>query len=306
MTVMVVAGAVGAVTVIYEAEVAHVVFADPDSYVWIASDSTIFRPGGIFGSPPGAAAVLAMTILVGLPLLADARGRQKFGLAACMGVSLLALVLTFTRAGVIALACGIVVYLLLTERRLVTLPRVTMAGIGITVFMLMVFPSLETNSTYQQGVVRPGNLSERESFWRLAMPIATANVQTMTLGIGSGSAAIGRAKNGSIPAELATSPVLVEHGTHSQYVMALLENGVIGLAALVAWLAAALAAAVKLARRRAGAIAAALAGALTAFAVIMVVNNALLDPPSFAMAALSSGLIVALVAGERQAATQRV
>lgn len=291
MSVALMAGAVGAVTVIYESLVGHLLFADPTSYSWNVTDSTIFRPGGIFGSPPGAATVLALTALFGLSTLSTT-GRFRGVAWIALGVTVLACVLTFTRASLIGLGGGVLVYLWLSRSPLLRPGRVVVASLVLVVMTITVLPRLESSTLFQRGIVRPGNLAARESYWRLALPIAEASPRNFILGIGSARTVVSKL-GGNTPVELAAAPELVNHGTHNQYVLALLEQGLIGLAVLLAWLITTLVVGIRGRQRSTDPSRAALVGSVVAFAVVMLANNSMLHPPSLAMGALASGLLVA-------------
>jgi O-antigen ligase len=286
------AGTVGAATVIYEFLAGHVLFSDANSYSWNASVTTIFRPGGFFGSPPGASTVLALAILCGLPLVRDEQRKRRALLGAALATMLVACVLTFTRASLIGLGAGILVYLWLMRSALITPSRLIFAVSVLFATMTLILPQIERTTIFQRGVVRPGNLSARESYWGRALPIITASPHDLIFGIGTARTVIPR-QGGTMPEALAISPVLVEHGTHNQYVLTTLEGGLIGLLALVAWLATAIGTGLRSVRRAGDALSAGLVSAMAAFAVIMLANNALLHPPSVAMAALVTGLLVA-------------
>ncbi len=292
MTVAVAAGVVGAITVIGEFLVGHVVFADPTSYSWTSSEGTIFRPGGIFGSPPGAATVLAITILCGIPVASGATTKWRAIQKLSVATMAVACVLTFTRAGLIGLGVGLLVYLWLMRSSFITPARLVFAGLLLFVAVLVVLPQLEDTRTFQQGIVRPGDLAARESYWKLALPIIVASPHNAIFGIGSERTLIPR-YGGTMPAALASAPVLVQRGTHNQYVLTALENGAVGLLALVLWLALTIRMGLRTARKEHDPLSAALVGALLAFAVTMSADNALLDPPCFAAVALVAGLIVA-------------
>jgi O-antigen ligase len=291
MLVIFAAGVVGAFSVFFEAAVGHVFFVDATSYSWNASDSTIFRAGGVYGSPPGAATVLAMSALCGLPFVRSTVGRRRAVSIGCLALIVGGCVVTFTRASVIGLGAGLLVYLWLSRSPLLRPSRVAIGAALICCTLLLVLPTLEQSTLFQRGVVRPGNLAGREAYWRLAIPIAEADSANLSVGIGSARTLAAR-QGGNIPAELAAAPALIDHGTHNQYVLALVEQGLVGLSALVAWLAATVLTGVR--RIRAGdPTTAALVGCMTAFAVVMLANNAILHPPSFAIAAMTSGLLAA-------------
>lgn len=292
MSVIKMAGIVGAMTVIYEFTAGHAIFLDPASYSWNPTSTTIFRPGGFFGSPPGAATVLGMTILCGIPISglwgAKWRAMHKIGLA----IMTIACVLTFTRASLIGLGVGLLAYLWLMRSSLITPARLLTALVTLFVVVVVAIPIVENTRVFQQGLSRSGTLAARENYWKLALPVITASPHNVFFGIGSERTVVPRL-GGEMSAGLATAPVLVEHGTHNQYVLTALEEGLIGLLALVIWIATTIGVGFRTVLHESDRLSAALVGAIIAFAVTMLANNALLHPPSFAMAALVSGLIVA-------------
>jgi O-antigen ligase len=292
MSVVVVAGTAGAMTVIYEFSARHALFLDPASYSWNPTSTTIFRPGGFFGSPPGAATVLAMTILCGVPIGRVWSRKWRALHKVCLATMAGACVLTFTRASLIGLGVGLLAYLWLMRSSLITPARLLAALVTLFVVVVVALPQIENTRVFQQGISRSGTLAAREGYWRLALPVITADSHNALFGIGSERTVVARL-GGSIPATLATAPVLVEHGTHNQYVLTALEQGLVGLLALVIWIAATIVVGMRTVLRARDRLSAALVGAMIAFAVTMLADNALLHPPSFAMAALVSGLIVA-------------
>jgi hypothetical protein len=104
------AGALASLSVFYELLLTHEpVFINARDYLWNARPGEIFRPGGVFGSPAAAAAVLSTTTLCGSALLRKTDGVQRLVVVACLALGAGATFATFTRAGVIGLAVGSVV-----------------------------------------------------------------------------------------------------------------------------------------------------------------------------------------------------
>ena len=293
MRTIAIGGALGALSVIYEWHVGHLIFQDPTDYSWNASDTTIFRPGGIFGSPPGASTVLAVTALCTLPLLRSSRGWSRWAWTACLSLSTLGVVVTFTRASLIGLAAGTLVYLWLSRSRLLNPVTVLGMCLATAVVAMLVLPRLSQSTGFQQSFVRSGNLAARESYWKLALPIVASSPTHLFFGLGAEAAEAAR-QNGLTPRVLASAPVLVQHGTHNQYVLTLLEQGLIGLLLLVGWLATVVGSGIRAARRSWSPDVSALTGAVVAVGVIMLANNALLHVPSFCVLACAAGLLVTL------------
>jgi hypothetical protein len=293
------AGVIGASSVLYEFFVTKApLFVPSSEYLWNSSAETIFRPGGVYGSPPGAVVVLTMTVLCTLPLIARHRGLARVAAAGCIAFSTAGAVATFTRAGLIGLAAGFVVYSFLSGSRALSPRRVLVGATVVTVLLAtVVLPKLETNTFFQQGVIRPGNLTERGSYWSLAAPLIVESRLHLAVGHGFNSLIVGRpGVDGTIGAGLSASPTLSKIGPHNQYVRTLLELGLIGSALMLVWLVGAPA---RAAARVRGApalrpVVAGLAGAVAAFMVAAFANDALRHPPSVAMAALVTGMLVAL------------
>lgn len=295
MLITLLAGTLGALTVIYEFARGHVVFANAASYDWNASTSFIFRPGGIFGSPPAASTVLCVVALVGIACIKEHVGKLRMVSVGCTALVSFALVLTFTRAALIALAVGVLVFLWLTRSRLLRPLRVAWFVAGVVVLYVFVAPALQSNTTFQKGVLRPGTLTQRESYWGVALPVATANLHTFVFGIGTGALEAPRTSSSAAVAQnVAVTPQLTVNSLHSQYITTLLEQGVVGLLLLVAALVLAAGRAAYTARTAGSALAASVTAGIVGIAVIMSVDTALLDGPSFAMLMVVLGLAGAM------------
>lgn len=292
MTAAHLAGALGALTVIYEWHAGHSIFVDANAYYWNATESTIFRPGGIFGSPPGAATVLAITALLGLPALRSAASARERGVLAVSSlVTVIACVLTLTRASLIGLAVGLAVYLWLSRSSLITPTRMVIGVLVASLVVVVGLPLIQSTGTFQQAVARPGNLGTRESIWQLALPIVFDSPSHLAFGVGAENTVV-PGQGGPASAALGSSPSLISEGTHNQYVLALLEQGLVGLGAVVLWLGAMILAGTRTALRVHGdPTVAALTATVVAMAIIFAANNALLHPPSFAVLALAGGLL---------------
>jgi O-antigen ligase len=296
-------GTLGAITVLYELRAGHVLFADPTRYYWNGGESLLFRPGGIFGSPPAASTILTLTALCGLPTLRRLRGWGRVVASLCMMVTLVAVVSTFTRTALIAFAVSLLVYLWLSRSPMLNHQRVVLGLVVLLLGSVLLLPKLESGKTFQQGVLRGGTFAARVGYWGLALPIATSNSHNFFIGIGSEALEV-PVVGGSAPSEVAASPVLIELGTHSQYVLTLLEQGVIGLIALLAWLTTTFVAAAQYARTSRDPNAAACAVGMLAVAIIMLTDNLMLNGPSLALAMLISGLIVGLKRRQQSTATE--
>ena len=187
MLAVLLAGTVGALTVVFEFLRGHAVFVDPTAYVWSASDSTIFRPGGVFGSPPGAATVLCVVMLIGLGCLAHG-GRRARPLLICLSICAVALVLTFTRGDIVAAGVGMVVFLWLLRSPLLRPLNVAWLLAAVLCTVIVVIPQVQGSQTVQEGILRSGTLADRESYWSAALPVATSSPHNLIFGIGTGVA----------------------------------------------------------------------------------------------------------------------
>ena len=153
-----------------------------------------------------------------------------------MGICLVALVLTFTRAPLIGAGVGLLIFLWLVRSPLLRPTRVAVAGIAVIAAVVLVLPSLQSNSVFQEGIARGGNMpSARESYWQLALPIAFASPHNFVFGVGTGVLAKTPALSPDTPLPylVAATPQVFENSLHNQYVTTLTEQGVIRLAALV-------------------------------------------------------------------------
>jgi O-antigen ligase len=299
-TVILLAAAAGSLTVLYEFVVTHQpLFEKQTSYYWNATGQAIFRPGGVFGSPPAAATALAMSTLIGVSLLPKARGLARQGILVSLAICVAALCVTFTRAGVIALAGGLLLYLVLL--RPPNLGRlVYLAVVLATLFALFVLPRITRTSWYEQGVARPGSLAVRESYWSAAWPVIVNSRQHLLIGHGINSLNLDPAAGDRLldpQQDIAAVPTLSTLSPHSQYVRTLVEEGVVGLVLLLVWLGLSLVGAARAAARAAPAARAPLAacaGALAAFLIASYVSDALRETAPFVLVALVSGVAVTL------------
>jgi O-Antigen ligase len=292
MTLALFAGTIGALTVIVEAILGHSVFIDPTAYLWTTrSSDEIFRPGGIFGNPPGAATVLTYVFFFGLASLTALRQRLKTLGLICVGVCSLALILTFTRGPLIGLGAGLVLFLWLVRSPLVCSARGALVVVVLAASLLVALPTLESNTTFREGVLRGGTLAARESYWTLALPIVFANPHNLTVGIGTGVLETPAIEpRAPLPFLVAAAPQDFEVSLHNQYVEALVEQGIIGLTALVVLLLAGLVPAVRGARATGDATYAALAASILATAIGFAVGTNAFHTPSLVMLFVAIGL----------------
>ena len=302
MAVVLFAGTIGALTVLYEGLRGYSIFISPTQYRW-DTPGTLFRPGGIFGSPPEASTALCIVFLFGLGALAELRGKVKAAAIVCLVICAFALISTFTRAPLIAAAVGILLFLWLTRSPLLRPMRVVWFGVVLVAIILISLPRLEGNSTFQLGLVRPGTLAEREGYWQIALPIATDNAHNFIFGIGTAALETPQVSAAApLAADLAIRPQSVEDSLHSEYVTTLVEQGVIGLVAVAFFFASALVPAARVARRDGDPCCAALAAGIVSVAIVMTVDTVFLDSVSFSLIMLTTGLAATI--GGQAAATR--
>ncbi len=290
MTLVLFAGTVGALTVIYEFSRGYSIFIDPTKYLWSTSHGGLFRPGGIFGGAPGAATVLMYVFFFGLAGLRSLRGKTRACGSVCIGICTVALVLTFTRAPLIGTGVGLLVFLWLIRSPLLRSTRVTVAGIALIAAVVLVVPSLQSNGLFQKGVARGGTLSARESYWKLALPIAFANPHNFIVGVGTGVLETPALSPGApLPYLVAATPQVFEDSLHNQYVTTLVEQGVVGLAALVFLLVAIFVPTARAARATRDPYYAALAATVLGIAMVLAIDTELLHTPSLIMFLVAAG-----------------
>jgi len=309
INVIFVGASLASLTVLYEALVVHrPLFADPTSYYWSATSAFIFRPGGVFGGPPQAASVLAMSTLCGLPLVYRAHGMKRIGLSACLIASFAALVLTFTRGPLLGFALGLVAFAVLLGPA--TWARFAYAGGTLGVFAAVaLLPHIQTTAWFEKGVLRGGTLAARQVVWNQTRALITDSTSHELFGHGTNSVVIGTPwLPGDPPADIAQVPALTQAGAQDQYIRTLIEGGATGLLLLVGWILGAVANGVALSFRRARdrRTAAALTAACVAFAVTALVDDALRQSQTEVMLALVTGLLVSLSRGDADAGESRL
>lgn len=289
--------ALASLTVLYEAFVAHrPLFSDPTSYYWLGSANSLFRPGGVFGSPPAAATVLAMVIPCGLLLVQRARGARRLALLSLLVVSFAALFVTYTRGPEIGLIVGVLVYAVLLGPA--TWARYAYAtALAAVIVSVVLLPRVESSAWFQQGVVRQGTLASREAFWREARHAITDSTRHKLVGHGPASLEVGLPwLPGSPQPDIAIFPDLTFKGLQNEYLRILVELGAIGLALFLGWIGGTIVGGARAAFRDAPhrrEIAAGVAGCV-AFAVTSLVGDTLWETQVFAVVALLSGVVISL------------
>ncbi|MCA1656368.1 MAG: O-antigen ligase family protein [Actinobacteria bacterium] len=293
VTAAVAAITVGAITVVVERFAGHPLFQDPQSYSWLPTTLGVFRPGGIYGSPPAASLALAVGLLLAVSLRASAAtGKRKVAVSAATGVMLLAMVLTFERSGMLGLAVGALVYLLLCGIDARALLRYSIVAGLVVVAVIVAYPKVQANETFQKGVLRPGTLAGRTSIWQEELPIVGSSPGTATIGVGFGATVLVRAGDTVPPQALATHPRLISTSIHNQYLLILLEQGGIGLAIFLAFVAVVTRSGVRSGRRTHDRLTAGLTAAVVAVLVASLAMTPMLEYSSWILSLLLFGLLV--------------
>jgi O-antigen ligase len=284
-------GTVGSLTVIYEYLVGHSVFIPPAAYNWSTSTATIFRPGGVFGGPPGASSVLCFVILFGVSSLGDVTGRLRLLVRACLGVCILALILTFTRAAFIGAGAGLILFLILIRSPILRPVRLIALTAVLAIAALALLPALESSGVFEKGVLRSGTLTQREGYWSTALPIVFSSPHDLLLGVGTAALETpGVSRTAPVALPLAVRPDVLTTSLHSQYITLLVEDGVLGLAAVVTMLAVPFWLAASVAYKLRDRAYASIAASLLAIAIVMSVDTALFQGPTFALLMVMLGL----------------
>jgi len=298
--VLLIGGTVASMPLFYEFFVLHhPLFGSPTTYLWSGEPGSLFRPAGSFGGPPEAVTVLSMTTLCGLSLLVTSTGVHRFFIWLCLGISVAGMVVTFTRAGLIGFAVGVMIFVALW--RPAALGRLTFGLAAVsTVFLLAVLPQIASKTWYEGGVVRHGNFASRQDRWKTAWPVITNSTDHLVFGHGFNSLLVGHP--GGLPgepqADLAAAPILIKESPHSQYVRTLLEQGIVGLVLVLAWLVGSVATAAAAVRRTTDddetrAFLAGCAAGVVSFLVVSLADDGLREVPSLAIVALLSGFAAA-------------
>lgn len=298
---LVLAGALASLTVFYEFARGAPVFQNPATYKWNSGLGSIFRPGGVYGSPPAAVMVLAMVALAGIPLLRDTSGPGRLFLLGCLALILGAGFVTFTRAGWIGCGAGFVTYLVMvTWRGRLRPPRWVAVVPLIGIAFLAALPMVSHTSWFQQGVTRGQTLQFRESYWAATEPLITDSPTHLLFGRGLNSfIAAGEPALGNVQASLAEVPGPLIQTTHNQYLQTLVEQGVVGLVLYLCWLLGTVVVGFRSIRRAAPGdrrIIAGLVGATICFVVASFADSSFLEAGPFVVVALVTGLAVSLCA----------
>src|SRR5262249_22437666 len=151
--------------------------------------------------------------------------------------------------------------------------------------------------------LRHGTLATRQSFWAAAWPVITNSPDHFFLGHGINSLLIARGQlPGAPPAsDIANVETLVDESPHSQYIRTLIEEGVVGLVLLAAWLLGTIALGARYAWDRAHPDRLVVAAGAAAVVAVVTAGFAsdLRQPTTLSVVALLSGAIVTLSASTR-------
>lgn len=290
----------GSLTVLYEYVYAHhALFTDATTYYWNAAESKIFRPGGVYTSPPGASLMLAMAAPAILALAMTTTGPQRRFVIGAFAIVVAGIAVTFTRGGYIALLAACVGFFLLafsgSARR-----RFIFVAVAAAVAIIVLIPTWSSTTWFQEGVARAGTFTARQSYWDLAFPVIGESMPSIIFGHGFNSLLLARPELGghAISGSVIASPVLIDRGPHNQYILTLLETGALGLLLFLAWLVVPLVRgivqSIKAQDEWTRAVSAGFAMAIVAFIAMCLVGDQLRYVPSVMFVALITGILQSL------------
>lgn len=286
--------AVGSVAVLADLAFGQALLAPSTGYDFDANPgSALFRPAGLFSSPPTAAIVLSMLALASLAVLSPAR-KTTAAVLCITGVAILA---TFGRAGWAGAIVGLVVFIALYRPARAAARRYAVPAVaGVVVALaLLSFVEIPNNETVELGVIRGSTVESRESLIGLAAPLITDSPEHALFGRGSGTFLAFNVES-ALPLDpgLAASPFLLERGgPHSSYALLLLEVGIVGFLLWGAWGLTTVLRGISVARRTETQLyPAALTAALTVFFVASLFHDAVIAVQAYGLAAFIGGLLV--------------
>lgn len=200
----------------------------PESF-GAGADTT--RVAGGIGDPNEFAAILVPAVIfAALMLAATTNPLGRFALVVCIGVYMVALLLSQSRGGFVALAvAGVAALIFAGPARARTVVVVSaLAGIGIAYFALVAPPEALERVTHFSA----GGGTGRTDLWSIAIAVASDHP---VLGVGAGNFELvePRYAVGNINLPLVELVVDSPKVAHNTYLHLLAEYGVIGLSAFV-------------------------------------------------------------------------
>jgi O-antigen ligase len=295
LSLLMVCGVIASVTVFIDFAAGHAIFTTPETFSFAGVQGVeLFRPAGVFESPPGAAIAIAMLALAVLPLWR--LNRRLVGAAVLL--MLAAVAVTLGRAAWLGLLIALGLLLWLWFPRLLNVRRLLMGGALLAVVgALVVVPLIQQSQTYQLGFVRRSSGEQRSEILKLYSSMATDSTRHVLIGRGPGLF-LGYHANEPVsldPDAARAQLVFLRGGPHSDYVRTFLEGGAVQLAFLLMWLGGTIYVGISAARSggpRARTVAA-LTAAVTCYAVASRFHDTRQASQNAALAAFISGLVVA-------------
>jgi O-antigen ligase len=243
--VILIAATLGAIAVMIEYFAGTKVFGSLEGYggtawkgVWAGSDTKAFRPSGIWNGPPVAGQVLGCCLMMTTRLWWPNNVRRVGVEQAAAGLLLVASFVTFTRAtfGVTLLAL-LVVFIAGTNptRRAARAGKVAAA---VLVALIFLAPVVTQTNFYQKAFGRTDSLSSRQSFLNAAVNVEQrATAGDIILGHGVGQIKLVRSDpTTSLSGDLGRIPWVTTYGVHNQFMYLVIEIGLAGVAAMLAFL----------------------------------------------------------------------
>jgi O-antigen ligase len=267
----------------------------------------IFRPGGTFGSPGGAALVLSMTaLLAGALVTITSHWRRRVALV-CLVITVLGMIVTFNRGSYIGLALGALGYLVLTLPR-ASAWRLARRGAPIAAAVVIAVALVAGSGTFQGGILRPETADYRFSNWSEAADAATGDPVRLLFGEGFNGLLLASPEYGGVPfgAAVPMDSELISDGPHNQYLLTLLELGILGTALLAAWFFFVIWGGVRATRaadRGSRPILAALSMAVLSYAIACLFGDHLRYDVGVAVMGLLAGGLVSLSGGSRSSSS---
>jgi hypothetical protein len=291
------AASFGACTVLYDAVRGTSAFIDPLLYEWAGSSSAIFRAGGIFGGSPSAAIALSVILLASVGLYRH-RPRIVLGM---MALIFAAIVVTLDRAGMIGLAAGVALLAVLAPYR--HWGRVVFAALALSIPVYAVTSSssarrvLSSSRIVSLGILRTSTVTQRANLAAMTLPLLDDSTSHLLFGRGFDSL---EARTG-LDANLIADPTLylAHDGPNEDYLRAVLEQGLVGLTAMLAWFGGSLWLGVRTCRRlpkqsRERMVVAGLTAATLCYAVAAAAHDVTHNNGCLSVVALITGTLVSV------------